>query len=378
MRSVLEQSLAFVRGALETESTAGGTVFQRAPRAGRALLTRTGLDYVSATASGVRLEVVTDAAVIELDLEITRALYPGTASDGSTFDVVVDGVAREPIVVAAERIVYFDLVTGGVEIGRGAPSTLRVELGAAGQQRAVEIWFPVVSVVALADVRVPEEATWGAGREAPVWVHHGSSISQASDAGRALATWPVIVARSAGLSVVNLGLAGQCQLDPFMARAIRDTPAAVISLELGINVVNLDTMRERSFVPAVHGFLDTIREGQPGTPLVIISPLICPVHEDRPGPTQWGEGGTISAPDRPVELASGALTLRVVRRLLAEAVATRRSAGDGNLHYVDGLELLGPDDVPLLSDGLHPDRAGQAVIAERFEPRVLRIGAARG
>jgi len=371
MRSVFEQALAFVRGALETESTAGGTVFQRAPRAGRALFPGSSLDYVSGTPSGVRLEVVTDASAIELDVEITRALYPGTTSDGSTFDVVVNGVARDPIVVAAERIVYFDLVTGGAEIGRGAPSTLRIELGPARQQRAVEIWFPVVSVVSLADVRVPEGSTWAAGREAPVWVHHGSSISQGSDAGHALATWPVMVSRSTGHSVVNLGLAGQCQLDPFMARAIRDTPATVVTLELGINVVNLDTLRERTFVPAVHGFLDTIREGQPSTPMIIISPLICPVHEDHPGPTQWGEGGVISAPARPPELALGALTLRAVRRLLAEIVSARRAVGDEHLHYVDGLELLGHADSHLLSDGLHPNHEGQSVIAQRFAPRLL-------
>jgi hypothetical protein len=43
-------------------------------------------------------------------------------------------------------------------------------------------------------------------------------------------------------------------------------------------------MRLRAFTPAMHGFLDTIREGHPTAPLLVISPLYCPIHEDTPGP----------------------------------------------------------------------------------------------
>ena len=73
-------------------------------------------------------------------------------------------------------------------------------------------------------------------------------------------------------------------LDPFTARAMRDTPADLISVKIGINLVNADLMRLRAFAPAVHGFLDTIREGHPTTPLLVVSPILCPIHEDTPGP----------------------------------------------------------------------------------------------
>ena len=65
---------------------------------------------------------------------------------------------------------------------------------------------------------------------------------------------------------------------------IASQPADLISLKLGINVVNGDTMRERTFVPAVHGFLDTIRERHPDVPVAVVTPIICPVAEDHPGP----------------------------------------------------------------------------------------------
>ena len=44
-------------------------------------------------------------------------------------------------------------------------------------------------------------------------------------------------------------------VDPFLARVMRDTPADVISLKLGINVTNSDSMRLRAFVAALNGVL---------------------------------------------------------------------------------------------------------------------------
>jgi hypothetical protein len=133
------------------------------------------------------------------------------------------------------------------------------------------------------------------------------------------------VARTAGLHVTNLGLGGSCHLDQFVARHIRDGPADVISLKLGINVSNQASLIERTFVPTFHGFVDTIRDGHPDTPIVVASPIICPSAEDRPGPCE----------------------------------------------NVDGLELFGPDDVGDLPDDLHPNGDGYERIGERFAALVF-------
>ena len=111
----------------------------------------------------------------------------------------------------------------------------------------------------------------------PVWLHHGSSISHGSNGDSPTAIWPALAARLGGVELVNLGFGGSALLDPFTARVIRDTPADVISLKLGINLVNADLMRLRAFGPAVHGFLDTIRDGHPDTPLLVVSPIHCPI-----------------------------------------------------------------------------------------------------
>ena len=46
------------------------------------------------------------------------------------------------------------------------------------------------------------------------------------------------MATAAGVELTSFGFGGQCQLDPFMGRVIRDQPADVVSLKVGINLVN--------------------------------------------------------------------------------------------------------------------------------------------
>ena len=181
----------------------------------------------------------------------------------------------------------------------------------------------------------------------------------------------MVAARLGGLSLTNLGFGGSALLDPFVARTIRDTPADLISLKIGINLVNVDVLRRRALGPAVHGWLDTIRDGHPDTPIRLVSPLHCGIHESTPGPAApdleaFAEGRVaFVASGDPAEVAAGRLTLEVVREVLAE-VAERR--GDPHLAYVDGLGLYGPADAERLPlpDNLHPDSATHRLIGERF------------
>jgi hypothetical protein len=179
-----------------------------------------------------------------------------------------------------------------------------------------------------------------------------------------------VAASLGGVELVNLGFGGSALLDPFTARTLRDTPADVISVKIGINLVNTDLMRLRAFVPAVHGFLDTIREGHPDTPLLVVSPIHCPIHEDTPGPSLPDfSNGTVQfrATGDLAERAAGKLTLNVIREELARIVR-QRTVDDPHLHYLDGQNLYSDKDfVELpLPDELHPDTATHRRIGERF------------
>jgi len=251
----------------------------------------------------------------------------------------------------------------------GRTSTLRAQLGGDGSVRGIVVWLPHNCSVELFDICADAELSPSA-RAGLRWIHYGSSISHCLEAETPLGAWPTIAARATNLDLHNLGLAGNALLDGFVARTIRDMAADLITLKVGINVVNFGAFRRRTFVSAVHGFLDTVREGHPDTQLVVISPIFCPAHEDDPGPTEWsptGQSMPTSIPRRPLD---GQLTLREIRELL-QSMVEQRSVDDPHLRYLDGLELFGPDDHEHLPDGLHPDPEGYRLIGDRMT-RIMR------
>jgi len=238
--------------------------------------------------------------------------------------------------------------------------------------KVIELWLPHNESVELIELRTdaPVEALPVVGSR---WLHHGSSISHGSNAGSPTTTWPALAASIGGVELINLGMGGSALLDSFMARTMRDTTADLISIKIGINLVNNDLMRLRAFTPAVHGFLDTIREGHPTTPLLVVSSILCPIHEVTPGPSALDVAALSAgqmlfrATGDPADRANGKLTLVVIRDELARIVE-QRTADDPNLHYLDGRELYSEADfaeLPL-SDQLHPDAATHHRIGERF------------
>ncbi|SFY52020.1 GDSL-type esterase/lipase family protein [Streptomyces sp. F-1] len=372
-----------IRGALDLERTERGLLPHRLPARARAQCADPQLALAEAQPSGVRLVLRTRATTIELDTLPTKRVYVGAPPrpDG-VYDLLVDGRPAGSGRADGGDTLTIDLATGNTEHTPGPVATVRFT-GLPDTPKDVEIWLPHNETTELVALRTdaPVEPVPDRGRR--VWLHHGSSISHGSDAASPTTTWPALAAALGGAELVNLGLGGSALLDPFTARALRDTPADLISVKLGINVVNSDLMRLRAFGPAVHGFLDTIREGHPDTPLLVVSPILCPIHEDTPGPTAWdlaalGEGrlGFRAAGD-PAETAAGKLTLAVVRAEL-DRIVRERAAEDGLLFHLDGRELYGEADFAELPlpDGLHPDAAAHRRIGERFAAGVFGAGGA--
>ncbi|MCO6009692.1 GDSL-type esterase/lipase family protein [Actinoallomurus purpureus] len=358
-----------IRGALDLERTNAGLRPWRLPSWTRPQIPSPFCAMVVAQPSGVRMAFGTEATVLELDVLTTKTLYAptGDVNPGGVFELVVDGAPTERVATPDGNVLALD--PAGVkppEITPGEPATVRFGPLPPGRKQ-VEIWLPQSAQVELIALRADGPVRPPEPDARPRWVHHGSSISHCGEADSPLGTWPVVAARTADVNVLNLGFSGNAMLDPFTARTIRDLPADWISLKLGINVVNGDVMRLRAFEPAVHGFLDTVREGHPATPLLVISPILCPIVEDRPGPTFAADDGVLrffSVGD-PAQLAEGALSLSVIRDVLARIVA-ERAATDPNLHYLDGRELFGESDLSDLPDALHPNAAGYRRMGERF------------
>lgn len=370
-----------IHGAVELESTAHGILPHRLPAWARAQCGDPQLAMVEAQPAGVRLVFTTAASALELVTLPTKRVYRGMPPrpDG-VYDLVVDGELAAQARAPGGKVLAIDVALGTVNEEMGEAQVLRFT-GLPARVKTVELWLPHDETTELLGLRAdaPLAPLPASGKRR--WLHHGSSISQGSNAAHPSGTWPAVAAARAGVDLLNLGFGGSAVLDPFVARTMRDLPADLISIKIGINLVNLDLMRLRAFGPAVHGFLDTIREGHPGTPLLVMSPIFCPIHETTPGPTMV-DGKALSKGQlrfrttaSEAEVRQGKLTLAVIREQLKEIVG-ERAQFDAAIYYLDGRELYGPEDnarLPL-PDELHPDAQAQRLIGERFNEKVFAAG----
>ncbi|NBE54511.1 lipase [Streptomyces sp. YC537] len=355
-----------LRGALDLETTAAGVMPRRLPAWTKEQYQDPSVYGVTVMPSGVRLVFRTDARALEFEVLTSTGQLDADPHPRPTgmLELLVDGALAGRRQAPVGHVLRMAGPGSVQRLVPGKPGTVRFAGLPAGMKN-VELWLPQQTPTELVALRADGDvlAPLPDGRNR--WVHHGSSISHCLEADGPTGTWPVVAAALGGVEVINLSQAGNALLDPYVARTIRDLPADLISLKAGINIVSLSAFRLRTFGPAVHGFLDTVRDGHPDTPLLLISPVSCPALEQVPGPTRTGPDGRIASLGDPADVAGGALSLTVVRAELARIVAARQ-VSDPHLHYLDGRELLGPDEADDLADGLHPTAAAYRRMGERF------------
>ncbi|WP_327676872.1 GDSL-type esterase/lipase family protein [Kitasatospora sp. NBC_00458] len=282
--------------------------------------------------AGARFAVRTDATALLLDL----AAEPGTAP----LDVLADG----------ELLHRRHL----------GPGRTRLALALPGRPAEVEVWLPHLSRTRLAAVGLRgHRLLEPVDRTGPRWIAYGSSLTHAMFPDGPSASWTALLARRHGWRLRNLGFAGEAYLDPLVARVIRDTPADLVTLEIGTNAYIRSTFTARSWGPAVCGFVETIRDGQPDTPIAVIAAL--------------------PSVDREKAVNAAGLTLADVRDLTATAVRVLQRLGDRRLHLVDGRDVLPVAEADgLYADGLHPTPEGEhrlaGLAAPFLRPLVARIG----
>ncbi|WP_371402758.1 GDSL-type esterase/lipase family protein [Kribbella sp. NBC_00662] len=283
----------------------------------------------AATPAGVRGAWRTTATSVQLDIRAALGIYTRIAP----VDVLVDGELHRRCGV------------------RDGEQRLTVDLP--GREVEVEIWLPQAGVIA-----IREPSFDGAADEldptGPRWITYGSSITQCGGAYGPSETWPAVVARRHGWDGRNLGFAGECHLDPVAARTIRDLPAELISMCLGINIHGGETFNGRTLPGQVEAFVSTVRAGHPETPLVVITPIPAPEREGEPN----GVGLTLDDVRTLVELGARA---------------------DPAVEIIDGRDLLSTDEARrLFADDVHPGPDGYLLLGDRLAPLLgshLRIAA---
>ena len=299
--------------------------------------------HVAEATNGIRLRFSSKSKVLEVEIDLVTsertafALRAG-ATAPPTVDLTVNGALRD------RRTLDHSEHT----------QKQRYELVGAPAGAVFELWLPHNTGATLR--AISSDASLSAAPDGrPRWIFHGSSITHDALAPGPSETWPALLSRQMGWHVTQLGFRGECHLDLGVARSIGAAPADGIVLELGINVHNFQTFRQRTFISAIHGFLQTIREGHPRTRLVVVSPVF--------GAQREIESSSVTMDGNSL---SGDLTLPMIREALREAVATRVRHGDLEISYLDGLELLGSSEAALFPDGLHPNTEGTVLLTKRL------------
>ena len=366
-----------LRGVARMNKTARGLSLSRLPEWTYAQHAHEpGVAKMAERLAGAHIDIETAATKITVTYRSLRDSNPSTnwISGPSTIAVTTEDFEQNISHSNGDlRVWNFDVVEQEIE---GEDSVAEFELPATNTPRLVQIWLPQNCPIELISIEANDEWQPPSSGFQPLWLHYGSSISHCEDADGPLGVWQVAAARELGLDVYNLGLGGCANLEQFAARTIRDMPAELISLKLGINVVNNASYTARTFGPAVHGYIDTIRDAHKTTPILVISPVCCPAHENNPGPSETGPDGMVKGQEFSRHSWIGELTLRGIREILSELVAVRAET-DPNIHYMDGLQLFNETEALTMPDGIHPDAAGYRKIAANFVERVPREWLAR-
>lgn len=293
------------------------------------------LSYAAALLSGVRLAFASDTRKIEVWHAPTDKPRP--------LDVCCDGRTVATVQPDAEGRFRCD----------GLP---------AGEKR-IELWLPVGARFELRGLRLSSGASLRRTTDGRLrWLAYGSSLTQAAGAASPTQTWAAIVARARDVNLTNLGFSGHCQLEPMIARLVRDRPLDALSICAGANVYD-GALTRRTFRAALIGFVQIVREAHPRIPVALISPPHLPARETGRGANAAG------------------WTMTSIREEVAAAADALREHGDRDVFYVHGPQLLGPAEARLLADGMHPGAEGYRLIGERFDRLVaprLFAGATSG
>ena len=156
--------------------------------------------------------------------------------------------ARRAATAAGGNVRTIDMATGSAVTTRGSGrhGALRRP---APDAKDVEIWLPHNEITELVALRTDAPVEPAPDRGRRVWLHHGSSISHGSNAESPTTTWPALAAAARRRGAGQPGVRRQRAARPVHRPAMRDTPADLISVKIGINLVNTDLMRLRAFAP---------------------------------------------------------------------------------------------------------------------------------
>ncbi len=211
--------------------------------------------------------------------------------------------------------------------------------------RSVTLNLPIFAQVESASVGLDADASI----QAPLpWsqdgriVIYGTSITHGGCASRPGMSYTNILSRMLNMEIINLGFSGNGIGEPEVIELVAEIPdSRLIVLDYEANAGH------EGLINTLPGALDIIRARHPEVPLLVLSRIRF----------SW-EFGSEEA-DAPRKEA---------RDYQAAVVAEHRQAGDANIHFMDGAELLTSTPDECTVDGVHPTDLGFSQMANALFP----------
>ena len=278
--------------------------------------------------AGMRIQFRTNATALRL------ALTPH--QEDRPFDLVCENqLLAAEVLPANSNIVQFQLPTS-------EPS------------RVYEIWLPHNQNVELLRIECQDGRHLLPAADTRLrWITYGSSISQCAAAHSPARTWPATTARELDLNLTCLGFRGNCHLEPMVAVAMREVPADLITLKVGINIMAASSLSPRTFSAALIGFIRILRDKHPFTPIGVVSSIVSPSREK--------------------SVNAVGIDLATSRTMVADSVTRLAATGDKNIWYFDGAAIFNEDMAnEYLPDGLHPNGDGYELLGKRMTELVMK------
>ncbi len=177
---------------------------------------------------------------------------------------------------------------------------------------------------------------------------YGTSITQGGCASRPGMCYSNILSRRINLEFINLGFSGNGKGEPEVARTI----ATIRNPALFVLDYEANTSGSGGIGQTLPDFLHILREAHPSVPILVVSRI--------PNITEGFHG----------DVRASRLKWRDYQRTTVDNL---RNAGDRNIFFQDGSDLLGPDWQECTVDSVHPNDLGFMRMADGLTPVIRNI-----
>ena len=177
---------------------------------------------------------------------------------------------------------------------------------------------------------------------------HGSSFMHGISTTRAAASVPCYLSRMTGLMFCNLGVSGDCTMQPQFANALKDAECEAFVFDSFSNP-SAEVIEERLFP-----FIETIQKGHPGVPLIFMSSI-------------WRENRNFNNSVEEKEAAKA----KMAEKMMAKAVKKYK-----DVYFIQS--NASTDDHETTCDGTHPGDLGYYLWAQSVKDPILEILAKYG